>query len=64
MIALNIISWLALTTYVLWRMLNHKPVRRLLLVVLCWTLLCWLLDWPSLLFLGHIAGYGVTKVGK
>lgn len=64
MIILNIISWIAITAYVLIRVFRHKPVTRLLIVVFCWTLACWLLDWPSALFLGHIAGYGVAKVSE
>ena len=64
MITLNIISWLASTAYVLVRLFNHKPIAKLLMIVLCWTLVCWLLGWPSLLFLGHAVGYGVAKVSK
>jgi len=66
MIALNIISWLAITAYSIYLpFIGRKPAAyRMLIIVLCWTLLCWLLDWPSALFLGHIAGYGVAKVSK
>ena len=66
MIALNILSWLAITAYSVYLpFVGRKPAAyRMLMIVLGWTLVCWLLGWPSLLFLGHAVGYGVAKVSK